>query len=64
MSSGADRANNQSLMIMDMERKLNSKWFARRMQRDRYCTLSTNQFWDWLVYIDVSYWHPWWKKDH
>ena len=41
-------------MIMDMERKLNSKWFARRTQADRYCTLSTNQFWDWLVYIDVS----------
>ncbi len=38
-----------------MERKLNSSWFAKRLQKhDTYSTLSTTQYWDWLTYIDVS----------
>lgn len=53
--TGTDKANDQSLMIMDMERKLNWGWFSRRHVKDKYATLSTNQFWDWLVYIDVTY---------
>ena len=42
-------------MIMNMERKLNSSWFTRRTQKDKYSKISTTQFWDWLVYIDDDY---------
>ena len=45
--------DDQSLMIMNMERKLNSRWFNRRTQKDKYCSLSTTQWWDLHVYIDV-----------
>ena len=42
-------------MIVEMERKLNPLWFMRRLRgNDEYCTLSSAQYWDWLVYIDVS----------
>ena len=41
-------------MIIHMEKTLNSKWFSRHNQKDEYCTLSSAQYWDWLVYIDVS----------
>ena len=42
-------------MILSMERTLNSTWFKRREQtKDNYCTLSTSQYWDFLVYVDVS----------
>ena len=41
-------------MIMQMEQKLNSLWFKRRLaSRDSYCNLSTSQYWDWLIFIDV-----------
>ena len=37
-----------------MEKKLNPVAFWRRLRRqDKYCTISTNQYWDWLTYIDV-----------
>ena len=40
---------------MSMERTLNSAWFFRRTQaKDKYCTLSTSQYWDFLTYVDVS----------
>ena len=41
-------------MIIHMEKTLNSKWFSRHNQKDEYCTLSSTQYWDWLIYIDVS----------
>ena len=41
-------------MIIHMEKTLNSKWFSRHDQKDEYCTLSSAQYWDWLIYIDVS----------
>lgn len=47
-------AESRTNMIMEMERKLNSSWFKRRLQaKDNFCTLTTAQYWDWLVYIDV-----------
>lgn len=43
------------MMILEMEKKLNRAAYLRRFwKRDKYCTLSTTQFWDWLTYIDVS----------
>ncbi len=48
--------DNQSQMIFNMERKLNATWFAKRFnKKDKYCALSTNEYWDWLTYIDVNY---------
>ena len=53
MSESAEESRTH--MIMDMERKLNPTWFARRAApRDTLCKLSTAQYWDWLVYLDVS----------
>ena len=47
--------DNRSSMIMSMESKLNSTWFNKRKDAHKnYCTLSTGQYWDWLMYIDVS----------
>jgi hypothetical protein len=41
-------------MIFEMERKLNAIWFKRRLaSKDSYCNLSTSQYWDWLIFIDV-----------
>ena len=43
------------MMIWNMERKLNKWWFAKHNRKvDSYSELSTNHYWDWLVYIDVS----------
>ena len=48
--------DNRSSMIMSMESKLNSTWFNKRKDAHKnYCTLSTGQYWDWLMYIDVSF---------
>jgi hypothetical protein len=48
--------NDQTMMIWNMERKLNSWWFAKHNRKvDSYSQLSTNHYWDWLVYIDVSF---------
>ena len=46
--------DSRSTMIMGMEKTLNSEWFNKRNDKDRKCTLSTAQYWDWLTYIDVS----------
>ncbi len=48
-------SDNQTLMILEMERKLNPVIFWRRlMGKDKYCRITTSQYWDWLTYIDVS----------
>ena len=48
-------SDSQSRVILEMERKLNSQVFWRRLwKRDKFCTISTSQYWDWLTYIDVS----------
>jgi len=42
-------------MIWNMERKLNKWWFAKHDRKhDDYAKISINNYWDWLVYIDVS----------
>jgi hypothetical protein len=47
-------SDSQTVMIMQMERKLNPTAFWRRLwANDKYCTISTAQYWDWLTYIDV-----------
>ena len=46
--------DNQSAMIIQMEKKLNPQTFWRRLRKhDKFCSLSSNQYWDWLTYIDV-----------
>ena len=47
-------AQSRNNMIVHMESTLNQKWFSRRDQKDILCKLSTAQYWDWLVYLDVS----------
>ena len=50
----AKTADDRTEMIMEMERKLNPSWFARRSSNnDRFCRLTTSNYWDWLVHIDV-----------
>ena len=46
--------NQRSSMIMSMERTLNKTWFQSRSKTDKLCKLSTSQYWDWLIYVDVS----------
>jgi hypothetical protein len=48
-------SDSQSRVILEMERKLNPAVFWRRLWKtDKYCTISTAQYWDWLTYIDVN----------
>lgn len=50
-----ENANDQTMMIWNMESKLNKSWFSRYNRKtDTYAKLSINQYWDWLIYIDVS----------
>ena len=54
--SSKRQGDNQSQMIFNMERKLNASWFSKRFNKvDKFCSLSTNEYWDWLTYIDVDY---------
>ena len=49
-------SDSQTSVILEMEKKLNPFVFWRRMWKtDRFCTLSSNQYWDWLTYIDVRF---------
>ena len=44
----------RSAMIVSMEKTLNNAWFMRRESgKDKYCTLSSSQYWDFITYIDV-----------
>jgi hypothetical protein len=44
----------KSYMILRMEKKLNPSAFWRRYwKHDKYCKITTSQFWDWLVFVDV-----------
>ncbi len=48
-------SDSQTRVILEMERKLNPQVFWRRLwKRDKFCTISTAQYWDWLTYIDVK----------
>ncbi len=47
-------SDSQSMTILAMERKLNPSAYWRRLWKtDKYCSISTAQYWDWLTYIDV-----------
>ena len=50
-------SDNKSHMIIEMESKLNAGWFLRRTKKDKLCTITTSQYWDWLTYIDVRSLH-------
>ena len=55
MSNLGPDSDSVSSMILKMEKKLNPKVYFRRFwKRDEYCSLSSNQYWDWLIYLDVS----------
>jgi len=48
-------SDSQSRVILEMERKLNPQVFWRRLwKHDKFCTITTAQYWDWLTYIDVK----------
>lgn len=48
-------SDSQSRVILEMERKLNSDVFWRRLwKKDKFCAITTAQYWDWLTYIDVN----------
>lgn len=49
-------SDSQSAVILQMEKKLNPQAFWRRLwTQDKFCTISTAQYWDWLTYIDVRF---------
>ena len=49
-------SDSQSKVILDMERKLNPSAYWRRLWgKDKYSTISTAQYWDWLTYLDVCF---------
>ena len=55
MSSPQANKDDQSLMIYTMERKLNPTWFSvHNRKKDAYSKICVSQYWDWLIYIDVS----------
>ncbi len=48
-------SDSQTRVILEMERKLNPTVFWRRFRKqDKFCTISTAQYWDWLTFIDVN----------
>jgi hypothetical protein len=48
-------SDSQSRVILEMERKLNSDVFWRRLwKKDKFCSITTAKYWDWLTYIDVN----------
>ena len=52
LQTGSDT---QSQVILAMERKLNPQAFWRRLwKNDKYCKITTAQYWDWITYLDVS----------
>ena len=54
----ASQTDSQTRVILEMERKLNPSVFWRRLwKQDKFCTISTAQYWDWLTYIDVRIIH-------
>lgn len=51
---GFEQSDNQSAVILEMERKLNPTSFWRRFRKqDQYTSITTIQYWDWLTYLDV-----------
>ena len=56
----ASQSDSQTRVILEMERKLNPAVFWRRLwKQDKFCTISTAQYWDWLTYIDVRNYLGW-----
>ena len=51
--------DSQSMMILTMEEKLNVHkfgWFRYKNRKDlSTCKLTTNEYWDWLNFIDDEY---------
>lgn len=55
-SSPQANKDDQSLMIYNMERKLNLTWFSvHNRKKDAYSKICVSQYWDWLIYIDDDY---------
>lgn len=47
-----------------MERKLNPGAFWRRLwKHDKFCTISTAQYWDWITYLDVKIFSAFFNSD-
>ncbi|CDW73363.1 dhhc zinc finger domain containing protein [Stylonychia lemnae] len=59
--AGAENSSDtQSAVILQMEKKLNPSVYWRRFwKHDKYCMISSNQYWDWLTYIDDDYLTEW-----
>tara|TARA_B110000305_G_C19133798_1_gene490182 strand:- start:442 stop:693 length:252 start_codon:yes stop_codon:yes gene_type:complete len=59
LASRNEAKENQALMIMTMERKLNGKGYGlfKYLNRSDSKTsrISVAQYWDWLTYIDDDY---------
>ena len=41
-------------IIPELERKLNPIGFKRRTSKMKDVSLSVNNYWDWLIFIDVG----------
>ena len=55
-----DSSDSQTAVILEMERKLNPVSFYRRLwPQDKYCSLTTSQYWNLINYIDDDYLTDW-----
>lgn len=60
MTTQQSASDSQSAMVLAMERKLNPTAFWRRLwKNDKFCKITTAQYWDWLTYIDDDYLTEW-----
>lgn len=41
-------------IVPELERKLNPVSYARRARKMKNISLSSNNYWDWLIFIDVG----------
>ena len=46
-------------IILEMEKKLESKRFNQRGKKDQKCKISVNYYWDLLKYVDDDYLTEW-----
>ena len=46
-------------IILEMEKKLDSKRYNQRVKEDKRCKISVNYYWDLLKYVDDDYLTEW-----
>jgi hypothetical protein len=51
---------NNTSIVWDLEKKLNFRRFwDRTNKKEKHCSLTVAQYWDWMTYIDDDYLTQW-----